>query len=112
MSMTQRQSFIIICALIIASAILYIVLSAVAGAWDRVGTGILSILVIGLALAAYLRGWAYAPHALVVVLFRSLSLVRSMLRQSIVPLFLSRRHWRWSYSLLPGSLEPRLRASS
>lgn len=67
MSMTQRQSFIIICALIIASAILYIVLSAVAGAWDRVGTGILSILVIGLALAAYLRGWAYAPHALVVV---------------------------------------------
>lgn len=67
MSMTQRQSFIIICALIIASAILYVVLSAVAGAWDRVGTGILSILVIGLALAAYLRGWAYAPHALVVV---------------------------------------------
>lgn len=102
MSMTQRQSFIIICALITASAILYVVLSAVAGAWDRVGTGVLSILVIGLALAAYLRGWAYAPHALVVV----------FVPVTVFPLFLSRRHWRWSYSLLPGSLEPRLRASS
>ena len=43
------------------------VLSTFAGEWGRVGTGLASIVTVVLALAAYLRGWEYARHALVII---------------------------------------------
>jgi hypothetical protein len=66
-TITQRQSFIAICALIGASALIYGALSAFAGEWTRVIVSLISLLITALLLAAYLRGWEQARHALVIV---------------------------------------------
>lgn len=67
MIITQRQSFIGICALIIASSLIYVVTMIVAGEWNRSVLGLVSVLTVTLALAAYLRGWEYARHTLVML---------------------------------------------
>jgi rsbT co-antagonist protein RsbR len=66
-TITQRQSFITICALIGASALIYGALSAFAGEWSRVVVSLISLLITVLLLAAYLRGWEQARHVLVIV---------------------------------------------
>jgi len=66
-TITQRQSFIAICALIGASALVYGALSAFTGEWTRVVVSLISLLITVLLLAAYLRGWEQARHVLVIV---------------------------------------------
>jgi anti-anti-sigma regulatory factor len=66
-TITQRQSFIAICALIGTGALIYGALSAFAGEWTQVIVSLISLLITALLLAAYLRGWEQARHALVIV---------------------------------------------
>ncbi len=67
MNITQRQSFIGICALIIASALMYLVTVIFAGEWNRTVLGLVIVPTVASMLAAYLRGWEYARHALVII---------------------------------------------
>ncbi|MGQ9549634.1 MAG: STAS domain-containing protein [Roseiflexus sp.] len=64
-NLTQRQSFIAISAIVGVGALLYGALLIFAGEWSRVIVGLLSLLILTLTLAAYLRGWEYARHLLV-----------------------------------------------
>ncbi len=66
-TITQRQSFIAICALLGAGALIYGALSAFASEWTRVVVSLISLLITVLLLAAYLRGWEQARHVLVIV---------------------------------------------
>lgn len=64
-TITQRQSFIAISAIVGVGALLYGALSIFAGEWSQVIVGLLGLLIVTLTLAAYLRGWEYARHVLV-----------------------------------------------
>lgn len=67
MSITQRQSFLAICGLVIVGALLFSALAISNGVMASAAIGAGSALLASLVLVAYLRGWQYAPHALVII---------------------------------------------
>lgn len=102
MNITQRQSFIGICALIIASALMYLVTVIFAGEWNRTVLGLVIVPTVASMLAAYLRGWEYARHALVIIFAPIVAFGTFDVETTYRASSLSRLLWRSSCSPLPG----------
>jgi len=68
MNITQRQSFLAICGLVIVGALLFSAFALLNGVMTSAAIGAGGAMLASLVLVAYLRGWQYAPHVLVILL--------------------------------------------